>query len=344
VSAPSVSVLIPTFNRASFLPETLASVMNQTLAPQEVILIDDGSTDDTSAVVASLLSTHTNWGTRLRVVRQENGGKSAALNKGLALAAGEWIAFNDSDDTWMPEKLERQFEALRRYPECLAAFTETSLNEFSDRHPEIVASALDSFGKVEAPGYLYVREWPGTYQQTVVVRADVLRRCGEIDTRYLLGQDVDFLFRLGLITPFCFTSLPLVVINREEQRDTSLMGKYPATSWTAMLEAESRLSKWLSLLSDHDPALRKIIQNELGSARSALANRYVLVDEMPAARRILRKAYEDTAEIRLLAKLSLAYALPPLLRALVRRRAPLEFRRGEKSLGTTLPSGQSPAR
>ena len=332
MNAPSVSVLISTYNRASFLPGTLASVFGQTLAPYEVILVDDGSTDDTRAVVESLISRHPDWAKRLVYVHQTNKGKSSALNTALPLAAGDWIAFNDSDDTWRSDKLERQFEALRRFPECLACFTETTLNEFNDRHPDLTQHARDSYGKIENPSDLYPVEWPGTYMQTVVVRADLMRRFGEIDVEYRLGQDVDFLFRLGLLTPFCFSNLPLVEINRDPDRPVALMTSFPPTSWTAMLEAESRLRKWLPLLDDSRETLRSIVRHQLALARSALANRYILAGNVESARRALNDGLRDCGEARLYVKWALAHTMPGVLRKLAANRAPAEFLASDESV------------
>jgi len=105
MTSPSVSVIIPTYNRASLISATLDSVLEQSLRPTEVIVVDDGSTDDTAEVVAR-------YATRIRYVRQDNAGVAAARNHGASLASGEWIAFVDSDDLWHPDKLRLQLHAL----------------------------------------------------------------------------------------------------------------------------------------------------------------------------------------------------------------------------------------
>jgi glycosyltransferase involved in cell wall biosynthesis len=97
----TVSVVIPCFNAASFLEETLRSVLAQTHAPVEVIVVDDGSTDGSAAVAAA-------FGPKVHVITQENRGESAARNVGMDHCRGDWIAFLDADDVWQPDKLERQ--------------------------------------------------------------------------------------------------------------------------------------------------------------------------------------------------------------------------------------------
>lgn len=100
---PTVSVIIPNYNYGRYLAETLESVFAQTLSPHEVIVIDDGSTDNTSEVLSS-------YGERIRVIHQQNRGVAAARNAGVELASGELVAFLDADDIWLPRKLERQLE------------------------------------------------------------------------------------------------------------------------------------------------------------------------------------------------------------------------------------------
>ena len=102
---PTVSVVIPCYNAAPFLRETLDSVLNQTRPPLEVIVVDDGSTDDSAAIAES-------YGPAVRVIQQENQGESVARNRGMDEARGEWVALLDADDRWLPHKLERQLAAL----------------------------------------------------------------------------------------------------------------------------------------------------------------------------------------------------------------------------------------
>jgi len=108
----TISVVIPAYNAAHFLPRSLASVFAQTLPPQEVIVVDDGSTDGTGEVAAALGA---------RVIRQENRGLAAARNTGIQHATGEWIALLDADDLWAPEKLARQVSAIR--PDTVLVYT-----------------------------------------------------------------------------------------------------------------------------------------------------------------------------------------------------------------------------
>jgi glycosyltransferase involved in cell wall biosynthesis len=112
----SISVVIPAYNASRFIAETLESVLAQTLQPDEVLVIDDGSTDDTAAIADG-------FAPRVRVFRRPNSKQSATRNFGVQEATGEWIAFIDSDHLWEPNKLERQMEELVRHPEADICYT-----------------------------------------------------------------------------------------------------------------------------------------------------------------------------------------------------------------------------
>jgi glycosyltransferase involved in cell wall biosynthesis len=113
----TVSVIIPTYNRAWAIREAIDSVLTQTYADFELLVVDDGSTDDTSP---NLLE----YGNRITVISQSNQGVSSARNRGIREASGNLIAFLDSDDRWLPEKLARQVEFFESHPEALICQTE----------------------------------------------------------------------------------------------------------------------------------------------------------------------------------------------------------------------------
>ncbi|MCF7957214.1 MAG: glycosyltransferase [Phycisphaerae bacterium] len=106
----AISVIIPTYNCAECLTRAIGSVLTQTFQAIEIIVVDDGSMDNTAAVV-------TGYGSAVTYIYQENSGVSAARNTGIQAARGQWIAFLDSDDQWLPEKLSLQMELISRNPE-----------------------------------------------------------------------------------------------------------------------------------------------------------------------------------------------------------------------------------
>lgn len=106
MTAPTISVVIPAYNAAGFISGAITSALTQTTPPLEIIVVDDGSTDNTGEVVTS------QFGKEVTYVRQTNTGPAAARNYGVQIARGEWIAFLDSDDKWKPEKIQRQCEMI----------------------------------------------------------------------------------------------------------------------------------------------------------------------------------------------------------------------------------------
>lgn len=106
----SVAVIIPVYNRPDYLRAALDSVFAQTRLPDEVLVVDDGSTDNTAAVAQEYPG--------VTFIRQQNSGASAARNRGIQAATSEWVAFLDSDDAWHPDKLRLQLHALEQHPEC----------------------------------------------------------------------------------------------------------------------------------------------------------------------------------------------------------------------------------
>ncbi len=109
MSSPRISAIIPTFNRAHLLPRAVDSILSQTLPPHSVIIVDDGSTDGTEKLIKKNYP-------EIKYLKQDNLGVSAARNAGITATSCEWLAFLDSDDEWLPEKLARQMEVLNLAP------------------------------------------------------------------------------------------------------------------------------------------------------------------------------------------------------------------------------------
>ncbi|MFW6271710.1 MAG: glycosyltransferase [Desulfosalsimonas sp.] len=114
---PLVSVIIPVYNRGKWIKKAVDSVLSQDYRPFEIIVVDDGSTDETSEILSS-------YGKNIRIIRQPNSGVSSARNRGADAARGEWLAFLDSDDYWLAGKIAAQVEFFRKNPEIKICQTE----------------------------------------------------------------------------------------------------------------------------------------------------------------------------------------------------------------------------
>jgi glycosyltransferase involved in cell wall biosynthesis len=115
-STPAVSVVIPVYNGANYLPESINSVLIQSFSDHELIVVDDGSTDDTWEIIRS-------YGERVRGIRKSNGGVASALNEGIKVSKGKWIAWLSHDDVYLPDKIEKQVDFLSRFTENKACNT-----------------------------------------------------------------------------------------------------------------------------------------------------------------------------------------------------------------------------
>jgi glycosyltransferase involved in cell wall biosynthesis len=146
-AGPTVSVVIPTYNSPDLLLETIASVQAQTFGDFEIVVIDDGSTDDTPQRLAELATTEP----RLRVVRQQNAGIGAARNRGIDEARGHYVAVLDHDDLWEPEKLETQVRWMQEHPEAVAVSTPWDRTNDPGRHVFPLEVCCEPDGTVKRP-------------------------------------------------------------------------------------------------------------------------------------------------------------------------------------------------
>jgi glycosyltransferase involved in cell wall biosynthesis len=235
---PSISVVIPAYNRSATIGLAVGSVLRQTVRDIEVIVVDDGSSDDTVAALEAVDDD------RLRIIRHErNAGGSAARNTGIRAATGDWVAFQDSDDEWLPLKLKRQLAAIAR---------------FGDNAIGVYCGML-MLGRRNASGidYRAVRYWPDPklrpesfeghlYRtllhsgnlistQTFMGRRESLLDIGGFDERLDSMQDWDCFLRLSKLGPIAFEPEPLV-IQRFSQNSISKYTYNRAKGHAAILE------------------------------------------------------------------------------------------------------------
>jgi glycosyltransferase involved in cell wall biosynthesis len=209
---PHVSVIIPTYNSAAYLVEAIDSVLAQTYSDVEILVIDDGSTDDTPQVIKR-------YGDRVRYLRQANSGVSVARNRGISESLGRYVAFLDADDTWLPQKLERQMEALAESKSARASNTAYFMTR-SDLTP-IEVRRNPSEGSVLAD--LLLR---GTivFISTVVCERSVLDLTGGFDPALSQCADWDMWIRVAAHTDFLGVGEPLV---NYRQHDSNMSRNAP---------------------------------------------------------------------------------------------------------------------
>jgi glycosyltransferase involved in cell wall biosynthesis len=195
-----ISVVIPTYNRAPLIRRAVESALTQTRSPFEVIVVDDGSTDETPREVGEL-------GTRVRYVRQANAGASAARNRGVEESRAPWVAFLDSDDLWNDTHLERISRALdatgggaRFYFSDMEMSPEEGGGTLWERIGFRIAGEHERVP--DATAWVVLERQPTMLQSCVVERAAYLA-CGGLDTRFRLIHDTHLFLKMGLGQPAC---------------------------------------------------------------------------------------------------------------------------------------------
>ncbi|MCI5078374.1 glycosyltransferase family A protein [Oricola sp.] len=173
VPPSGISVIIPAFDGERFIADTLRSVLAQTLLPDEIIVVDDGSTDATPEIVAG-------FSPRVRLLRNSRGGPAGARNRGVAEARGAFIAFIDHDDLWHEDKLALQMQAFRDDPSLDVCVT--GIQRFRQPHP---SGAIEFLGQ-PVPGYLTV---------TLLARQARFQAVGPLDTSLKYSDSAEWFLR-----------------------------------------------------------------------------------------------------------------------------------------------------
>lgn len=195
----TISVIIPSHNRGHLLPRALDSVLAQTRPPAEIIVVDDGSSDGTAAMLAADYP-------EVRCLRQPNEGVSGARNRGIMAAQGEWIALLDSDDQWQPEKLAIQMEALAAAPGHLLCHTD----EIWIRNGRRV-NPMDKHAK--AGGWIFQHCLPlcAISPSSALIHRGLFDEVGLFDPELPACEDYDMWLRICARHPVCYVDQPLLV-------------------------------------------------------------------------------------------------------------------------------------
>jgi glycosyltransferase involved in cell wall biosynthesis len=191
---PKISAIVPIYNREAYLAEAIASILNQSISPQEVIVIDDGSRDGGGEIAKSFPA--------VRYHYQTNQGVGAARNQGVRLATGDFFAFLDSDDLWSSDKLELQLAAFAKNPHLDAVFGQVrqffspDLDEETRRKTQIPREVM-----------------PGYHVGTMLIRREAFFRVGWFETEFRQGEFVSWYLR-SLDAGLQIAMLPEVVMER----------------------------------------------------------------------------------------------------------------------------------
>lgn len=236
---PRVSIIIPAHNAMAYLPETVESALKQTFSDFELLIINDGSSDSIEEWARQIPDA------RVKLISQEKQGSAVARNTGLACAQGEYIAFLDADDLWVPSKLEKQVQFLDSHPSTGVVLTSMVL---ADEYGKPTGRTLTSNAEGNAWEKLVVAN-------TVPTSAFVARRCcfdtGGFDPSLKISQDWDLWIRIAANYPFAVIKEPLIFYRQHAGNITNNLKATEQGLYTVIEQAFQSVSPERMSLKKH---------------------------------------------------------------------------------------------
>ncbi len=241
MAPPLVSVIIPTFNRAGWLAESIGSVLSQTYPHIELIVVDDGSTDHTQDVVQG-------FGEALTYMHHDNRGVSASRNRGVVASRGTLIAFLDSDDVWQPGKVAAQVALLQQQPDIEVCYTDEIWIRHGVRvNPKQIHQ--------KHTGWLFEPSLPRCIisPSSIMLRRELWNRLGGFDERLPACEDYDLWLRMTVQVPVTLIPEPLIVKRGghadQLSRSTPLLDQYRITALDKLLRTALTMPQRRAVLS-----------------------------------------------------------------------------------------------
>jgi glycosyltransferase involved in cell wall biosynthesis len=304
-----VSIVIPTFNRGAILPEALESVMQQTYGNYEIIIVDDGSTDQTKEMLDDYLG-----GKKINYIYQSNKGVSAARNRGIQEATGEVISFLDSDDLWKRDKLETEIKYFSRNPEVDAIFSDLEKTDGENYFPSFMKKTMafsnyiidkQEFQIIDKRIlYLCLLQEIPLKPSALSLKREVFSRNKPFDSKYKSGEDWELSLRLSKTEQFGYINRPLAILRISKDS-------------LHLIEKESDASGIIQFLSDEkdmlekarDDSAIKAAKNGLDNTYKHLAWHHLRSNNNKAMAKALLDGYFKTGNFGLLLRI-LKYLLP----------------------------------
>lgn len=314
MNGPLFSVIIPVYNRADLVATSVRSALDQTVEDLEVVVVDDGSTDGTRAALEPYLD-------RIRYFHQNNAGVAAARNRGIAESRGRFLAFLDSDDSFLPTMLERVRDAFEQHPEVGAVFTAEIELDAQGREGRAVTKKTPG-PYFSTPGMIEHDTLVGSGRPGVVPR-EWVERLGGYDESLGCAVDSDLWIRYSFHMPMVLQPEPLV-LRRWHPGNLMLNRLQDAKDWLRILEKTARDHP--EFVSEHPGVYRRTLaKNYLRLGRELMAAPDPDRTTRGEARRALRRSFRVRPfRPKTLAYLACSYVVPP---SLFRRWRAWELRR-----------------
>jgi glycosyltransferase involved in cell wall biosynthesis len=279
---PTVSIVIPCYNAEPYIAATIRSVLAQDLPAMEIIVVDDGSSDRSLDVVREQFPA-------VRVVVQANQGVAAARNHGLSLARGEWVAFVDADDIWLPGKLKAQFDQMASIPGCRMSYTAWQVWPSVVAEPDagylaqLAELASDSKRWSGATGWIYPQLLLDcvVWTSTVLAQRSLFDEVGGFDTTLRIGEDYDLWLRASRVTPIHRVAHPYALYRTHP---ASITRSLPTDNYRARVIGRA-LAKWGMRSPDGSVADKAAVRRLLAKSWSDYAGAHLQGGSLGEARR-----------------------------------------------------------
>ncbi len=239
---PLVSVVIPSYNQASFLAENLASILTQSYRNLEVIFIDDGSTDNTKEIITKINDE------RLKYVYQTNSERAVARSHGIKLATGKYVCLVDSDDIWYKNKVEQQVKVMENDPELVLCYA--SVDRIDEHSKKIKTAKRQQQG---SSGYVYFDLLKRNFIPSVtpMIRKDILDEVGDQNTKFIPYEDWDFWLKIARLGKFKHLKKALGAYRLHSAQSVQNVKAYKIAEVTmAVLKENTRIDPF-SLSNEH---------------------------------------------------------------------------------------------
>lgn len=309
-----VSVIVPVYNGARYLSESLDSALAQDYSGLEVVVVDDGSTDDTPAILERYVQRH---GGRVRGIRQANRGAAAARNAALLAARGEYIAFLDADDLWAPNKVGIQVRHLERHPDVdlvYSAWTVVESTAAAARARAMMADTSDGEIDEAGSGWLYNELLTDCllHTTTVILRRRLLESVGLFDAELRRGQDYDYWLRASRVTRIHKLRSALSIYRLHDSNSTS----QPLRTNYSGIVVQRAVDRWGLIGPDGRTTPTAVVRARLAQSWSAFGYAHARAgNRLVALEAFLRSMRYRPLQPRVLA-LALVTATPGLPRLL----------------------------
>ena len=210
--ADSVTIVMPCYNGLPYLPQALASAVAQTHRPEAIIVVDDGSKDDSAQIVRGFAAEHS--GHNIQLIQQANAGEPAARNTGIRAARTAWVAMLDTDDWWDPRKLELQLAAAEEAgPDCVLVHTGWTVHQ---QDGGTIPCNLDKAARRTGWCSEKLLEPISMAHPSIMVRRDALTKIGGYDASFKQACDIDLYWRLSAVGTFAFVPQRLLNYRRHD--------------------------------------------------------------------------------------------------------------------------------